>query len=377
MLIFVSERFKSEVAILSLEDAFGQLARAMCSAFPPEAHRHPHPDHLEVIARTNRAHDAIKNALEHEELVAFAVLEDGREFFRVPGEYWKSTPSYLSGRIFAFPADQLVPPEFQDARVVIRRNDWMAWLTTFGIELPVDHGVPLAVAIGRLVQPDNFDPNAPAEVAPWWSVLQAIGWIVTRSAAYVAFLDRLESERKDEIQKTIAFSALEVYVRTSNCNCEARRLPPESRSEHCVCTGDAGRSLLESIRIGKVAAIDRGIEIARRMEFYELAGTGQRSTCADWIALKSNPVFSSAEIMAEFPPNFDTGTENITDISESNIKFSDDERRQWILDYPGQNADVAHREFRELPRWDGTNQAAFRSEWGDLRGKGRGRPKKA
>jgi hypothetical protein len=312
MLFFAPVRFDDEIAILSPADLFEQLARAFCSSFPPEAHRNPHPDYAQVIALTNRASEAIKGALEQGELAAFAVLEDGREFFRVPGEYWQSTTSYFLGKIFAFPADQLVPRQFQDARVVIRRDDWLAWLAKAGVELPFDHGVPLAVAIGRLVQPEGFDPNAPAEVAPWWSVLQTIGWVATASRAYVSHLGSLESERNDEMRQTITFSALEVYVRQSHCKCGAQGLPAEVRWEHCTCPGDAGRSLLEAIRRGRVTAIDQSAFPARRLEFFELAGIGQRSTCSDWVTLTSRPVFSSAEVIAAFPVTRSERPENLT-----------------------------------------------------------------
>lgn len=58
--------------------------------------------------------------------------------------------------------------------------------------------------------------------------------------------------------------------------------------------------------------------------------------------------------------------------------FSDKERRDWIASR-GQHggADIAYNEYRRHPRYDGTKQAGFRSDWRATLKPSRGRPVKA
>ena len=53
--------------------------------------------------------------------------------------------------------------------------------------------------------------------------------------------------------------------------------------------------------------------------------------------------------------------------------FSDSERRQWMIDCSICNADSAHKAFKNEPRYDGTKQATWRSDWRLLKGRSRGR----
>lgn len=55
--------------------------------------------------------------------------------------------------------------------------------------------------------------------------------------------------------------------------------------------------------------------------------------------------------------------------------FTDAERKEWINGQPRQNVDHAHKQFKTHPRYDGTNQDAFRAEWKKERGTKRGRPR--
>jgi len=180
--------------------------------------------------------------------------------------------------------------------MVFRRSDVEA---CFPLPTDAPKRTLFGIALGESAQPgDAFDPDAPADVAPWWTVLQAIGWIATRSRAYVVLMGELEAGREAEIARTIVFSSMQVYVARNNCACPARSLDAAQRLEACICIGNAGRSLLEAIRTKGVTAVQG----TRKMEFYELAGVGQRPTCIDWLDINPAPTFSSAEVMTAFRP---------------------------------------------------------------------------
>jgi hypothetical protein len=57
-------------------------------------------------------------------------------------------------------------------------------------------------------------------------------------------------------------------------------------------------------------------------------------------------------------------------------KYTNEERRQWMLNCPLREADAAHKLFKQEPRYDGTKQAEWRAEWRDVRASKRGRPPK-
>lgn len=56
--------------------------------------------------------------------------------------------------------------------------------------------------------------------------------------------------------------------------------------------------------------------------------------------------------------------------------YSDEERRSWMRECAVRNADKAHALFKGEPRYDGTKQAEWRTEWRNVRNHSRGRPKK-
>lgn len=168
----------------------------------------------------------------------------------------------------------------------------------------VPFGDPLAVTIGELTLPgDDFDPLADAPVSPWWSVLQAIGWIATGSKAYVDYIAGLEGAASDDIGTSVAFSAVVTYVARKHCRCAAHVRPDDARWEYCTCTGDAGRGLLEAIRTDRAKAIQRTPQGPKQLAFHDLAGVGQRPTCVDWLNNNLTLQFSSAEVIGAFPAN--------------------------------------------------------------------------
>lgn len=164
-------------------------------------------------------------------------------------------------------------------------------------------GVPLAVTVGELTLPgDDFDLNSEVVVSPWWSLLQAVGWIATSSKAYVGYVAELERAANDDIGTSVAFSAIVTYVARKHCRCTAQGLSDDARWEYCTCTGDAGRALLEAIRTDRAKAIQRTAQGPKQLAFHDLAGVGQRPTCVDWLNGNFTVQFSSAEVIAAFQP---------------------------------------------------------------------------
>lgn len=164
-------------------------------------------------------------------------------------------------------------------------------------------GVPMAVTNGELTLPgDDFDLDANVTVSPWWSLLQAVGWIATGSKAYVSYVAELEGEANDDIATSVAFSAIVTYVARKHCRCGAQTLSDDARWEYCTCTGDAGRALLEAIRTGRAKAILQTAHGSKELAFHDLAGVGQRPTCVDWLNGNFTLQFSSAEVIAAFLP---------------------------------------------------------------------------
>lgn len=191
--------------------------------------------------------------------------------------------------------------------VKVNRSDLLEYFP-----VPVEP-VPVAISVGELSLPDaNFDPSAPAEISPWWTVLQAISWVATRSAAYVERVGQLEAHNDREISQFICSSMVLVYVSRHACTCSAKNLDSTNRWEVCTCFRDAGRLILEQIRQGHLNAIQMIGGVSRTMAFHEFAGVGQRPSGADWHDLKPAPIFSSAEMIAMFQPVTREKSENVT-----------------------------------------------------------------
>lgn len=162
--------------------------------------------------------------------------------------------------------------------------------------------VPIGIAVGELSLPDEtFDPTTPAEISPWWTTLQAIAWVATRSAAYVEHVGHIEAHNDREIAQFICSSMVLVYVSRNACTCSAESLSSTARWESCTCFRDAGRLILEQIRQGKLRPIQSSGGVSRTMAFHEFAGVGQRPTGADWHDLEPAPIFSSGEVIEAFP----------------------------------------------------------------------------
>lgn len=190
-------------------------------------------------------------------------------------------------------------------------------------------GVPLAVTVGELTLPgDDFDLNAEVIVSPWWSLLQAVGWIATGSKAYVGYVAELERAAHDDIGTSVAFSAVVTYVARKHCRCAAHACPDDARWEYCTCTGDAGRGLLEAIRTDRAKAIQRTAQGPKQLAFHDLAGVGQRPTCVDWLSNNLVLQFSSAEIIAAFPQCEMPSSQSVTVVTSTGR--AEAECRGWL-----------------------------------------------
>jgi hypothetical protein len=165
--------------------------------------------------------------------------------------------------------------------------------------------VPLFKAIGDASLPvPDFDLQAQVAAVPWWSVLQTVAWIVTGSKAYAAFVADLEGEGGDDTSTEATFCAVVVFIARDHCRCYAQGDPVDSRWERCECTGNAGRLLLEAIRVGKMSAIQNLGNGSQTVTFHDLAGIGNLQTCSDWVRRRPAISFSSAEAIGAFKSSF-------------------------------------------------------------------------
>lgn len=232
-----------------------------------------------------------------EDFAQFDVLHDGLRYGT--GLTWSEEGSALE-RVFQYRRDAF-------RAVKVSRADLLEYFP-----VPVEP-VPLAISVGELSLPEeNFDPSAHAEISPWWTVLQAIAWVTTRSPAYVERVGQLEAHNDRETAQFICSNMVLVYVSRNACTCSAKSLDSTSRWESCTCFRDAGRLILEQIRQGHLRPIQMVGGVSHTMAFHEFAGVGQRPSGTDWHDLKPAPIFSSAEMIAAFQPMTKGKSESVT-----------------------------------------------------------------
>ncbi|WP_394270814.1 hypothetical protein [Qipengyuania sp.] len=145
-----------------------------------------------------------------------------------------------------------------------------------------------------------FTRDDPANIAPWWSVVQALAWIATRIPAYVEYIGKLEADEPEEHGRYIVHLICESQVAESDegkAFMETRRAgwPDGAFLAH------AGRDLLDKILAGEVRPMARQNDQGREMRTEEFVGIGARATGGDWLDLDPQPLFSSAEVIAAFP----------------------------------------------------------------------------
>ena len=204
---------------------------------------------------------------------------------------WYSAPDHYNSK----------PSDRSDlfSNVTVCRADLMEH---FPAAVKTTEAVPVAITIGELSLPgEDFDPKADVSVSPWWSFLQVIGWITTRSKAYADYVAKLEGDGRDDVANAVVQSAVITYVARNYCKCAAESLPDHSRWKACTCIGDAGRLLLEAIRVGSILPTQVSAVGPKKLSFHDLAGIGQEAFGGDWLDIKPVLQFSSAEVLAAFP----------------------------------------------------------------------------
>lgn len=145
-----------------------------------------------------------------------------------------------------------------------------------------------------------FNRDDPANIAPWWSINQALAWVATRIPCYVEYIGNLETDEPREHRPYIVQAICESQVAESD---EGKAFMATRRAGWPDGTflAHAGRDLLAKILAGEVRPMTRQNGQGRQMRIEEFVGIGARATGGDWLDLDPQPLFSSAEMMANFP----------------------------------------------------------------------------
>jgi len=257
-----------------------------------------YPDEGEVPGKVLvDAAEAIVAALKSGSLFAIRINADGIEN--------NISPAFWNGKAVA---DE---PEYDDRSIVLRSDTVRALFSSdasarpagldTNIEEPQD-SEPLVISAGKMsLPPEGFDFDASTDVAPWWSVVQMLAWVSTRSSSFVEYIGRYQSGGHFEIRPFVCLGILDVQVANRFCRCGSTDDDPETAWENCTCVIRAGWTALEQIRLGSVKPMRAGGGGTQAMAFHEFVGIGQRAGGADWLDLKPSPIFSSAELIAVFP----------------------------------------------------------------------------
>ncbi len=160
---------------------------------------------------------------------------------------------------------------------------------------------------------NKFTRDDPATITPWWSVNQALAWIVTRIPSYVEYVGNLETDEPSEHRPYFVQSICESYVAESD---EGKAF----MEAHCAnwSTGTflahAGRDLLEKIQIGAVNPATTENGKGRPMAWHEFIGIGSSESAGDWLGLDPPPIFSSSEVTRAFssPSQCENSLKNAT-----------------------------------------------------------------
>lgn len=146
----------------------------------------------------------------------------------------------------------------------------------------------------------SFNRDDPANIAPWWSINQALAWVATRIPSYVEYIGNLETDEPREHRPYIVHAICESQVAESD---EGKAFMQTRRAGWPEGTflAHAGRDLLEKILAGGVRPMARQNGQGRQMRAEEFVGVGKRATGGDWLDLDPQPLFSSAEMIGTYP----------------------------------------------------------------------------
>lgn len=176
----------------------------------------------------------------------------------------------------------------------VKRKDWVRFVRE------VNRAKTPGTEANRLGVARAFTRDDPATIAPWWSVNQALAWIATRVPSYIEYIGGLETQEPLDYRPWAVQAICESQVAESD---ECKALMGSRRASWPAGSflAHAGRALLEKILTGQVAPMTRDNGQGREMRREEFAGIGSKETGGDWLDLKPQPLFSSAEIMRAFP----------------------------------------------------------------------------
>ncbi|QWC57472.1 hypothetical protein F7D01_10605 [Erythrobacter sp. 3-20A1M] len=146
----------------------------------------------------------------------------------------------------------------------------------------------------------TFNRDDPANIAPWWSINQALAWVARRIPSYVEYIGNLETDEPREYRPYIVQAICESQVAESD---EGKAFMETRRAAWPDGTflAHAGRDFLEKILSGEVRPMARQNGQGRQMRAEEFVGIGARATGGDWLDLDPQPLFASAEVMRVFP----------------------------------------------------------------------------
>ena len=234
-------------------------------------------------------------------------------------------------------------------------NDWL--YATDNLLVSWDY-VQRAIVDRNASLSDGELENARAKVA--WSFVEALAWIATVDLAEVALIGRHMASAGQQTRKSpdlfgthIAegVGRLAFIISERHCICGAAFETGVPRWKTCKCLSNAWSKLANQYA-GKAAA-----HLPPELPCLE-ADLAKGVFGLTWpngadTILFARGVFSPAP----------SGV----------LRFSDDQRREWILSQVMMSADKAHNLYKVHPRFCGTKLPEFRKEWGATKNTKRGR----
>jgi len=217
--------------------------------------------------------------------------------FPSPGHRFTDVKVERAGLMAAFPPSSQMPSPAP-------APDWPA--ADAGSQIAAQpRGEPILIAIGKLLSPeDDFDYDGNAPVAMWWSPVEALAWIATRSQAFVDLMHQRISSG-DEYDRVSALGTVLAVVSARYCSC-LKELPGTEPWERCECVRNAGRDLLGRIMDGRISALDPGER--RNLDAPGFIGVGDRQGADDWLFLTPRLMFYSNHLVAAFPAEMTTAS---------------------------------------------------------------------
>lgn len=201
---------------------------------------------------------------------------------------------------------------------------------------------PARLGQSYLRSDQSFNRDDPATIAPWWSVNQTLAWIATRIPSYVEHIGNAETSDSSAYRPYFTQAICESQVAESD---EGKVFMADRRANWPTGSflAHAGRALLENILIGLVRPMARESGKGRRMQPEEFVGIGAKETGGDWLDLKPQPLFSSAEVMRIFP--VEALLPMLAATCVTSMAGAENECREWLVE--GFLADCEKRQSKK------------------------------